>query len=268
MKRLFLSTIFIFLSWTFLFGNQKLIIQSSTSVKNSGLYEHLLPSFEDQTDIKIYVVAVGTGAAIKNAKNCDGDLLIVHALEQELNFIQEGYGDWRSNLMHNDYVIVGPKTDPAKIRNIGSTTLALRNIKKSESSFMSRGDYSGTHTKEISLWMDADIDPEEYSGTWYLETGAGQISTLNISVAMDAYALTDRASFIALKEKQAHTILLEGLPNLLNQYGIILVSKYHCPDMNIAEAEKFIHWILSAEGQKRISDYKVNNQQLFFTDQN
>ncbi|WP_236743995.1 substrate-binding domain-containing protein [Marinobacter similis] len=170
-----------------------IIVQSTTSTKNSGFYDYLLPMIKKDTGIQVNVVAVGTGQAIKNARRCDGDVLLVHAKEAEEKFVADGYGEYRHDLMYNDFVIIGPKTDPANVANASDVIEALRRIREADAKFASRGDDSGTHKKERTLWQEAGIDPVEGSGQWYLETGSGMGATLNTGVGLSAYVLTDRA---------------------------------------------------------------------------
>ena len=239
-------------------------LQSTTSTQNSGFYDYLLPIFSDVSNIEVRVVAVGTGQAIKNAQNCDGDLLIVHSIISEKKFVESGYGLYRKDLMYNDFIIIGPKTDPAQINISQSVIDALNKIHKSTAIFASRGDESGTHKAELRLWGKANLDPEKFIGRWYRELGLGMGATLNVAVQMDAYVLSDRATWLAFKNKREHQILFEGDKDLFNQYGIIPVNPRICSSVKFKETELFINWILSQEGQKHISSFTINNQQLFF----
>ncbi len=241
-----------------------IIVQSTTSTQNSGLYDSVLPKFRDATGIEARVVAVGTGQALKNAANCDGDVLLVHAKPDEEAFVEAGYGVARANLMYNDFVIVGPGTDPAGIEGAVDAATALSRLAESQAPFASRGDDSGTNKKELGLWHDAKLDPAEASGTWYRETGSGMGATLNIAVGMKAYTLTDRATWLAFENRGDHEILVEGDPSLFNQYGIILVDPEHCPNTRVQAGQTFIDWMLSSEGQAAIAGYQVDGQQLFF----
>ena len=240
------------------------ILQSTTSTANSGLYKHLLPRFKEKTGITVHVVAVGTGQAIRNAKNGDGDVLLVHAKAAEEKFVADGYGVERFDVMYNDFIVVGPASDPAEISKSSSVLHALRRISDSSSLFASRGDDSGTHKKEKSLWQQAGVDPHPHSGKWYRETGSGMGATLNSAIAMDAYTLTDRATWISFKNKGNHRILLQGDQSLFNQYGVILVNPDKHPRVKQAEGRQFIEWILGQEGQSAIASYKLDGQQLFF----
>ncbi|MEM1306339.1 MAG: substrate-binding domain-containing protein [Pseudomonadota bacterium] len=240
-----------------------LLLQSTTSTKNSGLYDHLLPLFEAKTGIGVNVVAVGTGQAIKNAANCDGDVLIVHAKSAEDAFVAEGGGVARHDLMFNDFILVGPEKDPAGINGMTNVSAALQAI-EGDALFASRGDDSGTHKKEMALWATAGIDPTEASGTWYRETGSGMGATLNVAAAMGAYVLTDRATWLAFANKADLEILVEGDPALFNQYGVIRVSEVKCPNVKAAAADRVIAWLLSAKGQAAIASFKRQGTQLFY----
>lgn len=208
---------------------EAIIVQSTTSTKNSGLYDYLLPIIEADTGVRANVVAVGTGQAIKNAMRCDGDVLLVHAKTAEEQFVTDGYGTQRFDLMYNDFVIIGPASDPADLKNAADASDAFQRIKQSGSRFASRGDDSGTHKKERSLWQAAGIDPDPYSGEWYLETGSGMGATLNTGVGLEAYVMTDRATWIKFGNKQDAEILFEGDSRLFNQYGVIPVSRSVAP---------------------------------------
>lgn len=242
---------------------ESIIVQSTTSTANSGLYAHLLPMFEAETGITVHVVAVGTGQAIRNARNCDGDVLLVHAKSAEEAFVADGRGVERFDLMYNDFVFVGPPEDPAKIKG-ESAAGALVKVSKAEAIFASRGDDSGTHKKERALWTTAQIDPSSASGTWYRETGSGMGATLNVAVGMGAYTMTDRATWISFANKADFEIAVEGDKTLFNQYGVILVDPTVCPTVKAAQAQAFIDWLLSEDGQAAIAAYTREGQQLFF----
>ena len=248
-------------SWA---ADKSIILQSTTSTANSGLYDYILPMFTGKTKIKVHVVAVGTGQAIKNAKNGDGDVLLVHAKPAEEKFIDEGYGVKRFDVMYNDYIIVGPPSDPAQITGMKNAEVALKKIAATKSIFTSRGDNSGTHRKELSLWKGTGSDPTAASGTWYRETGSGMGATLNAAVGMGAYSLTDRGTWISFKNKGDFRIVVEGDKTLFNQYGVILVNPSKHSNVKADEGQAFIDWILSDEGQSAIASYKLGGQQLFF----
>jgi tungstate transport system substrate-binding protein len=244
--------------------DKSIIVQSTTSTANSGLFDDLLPRFEEKTGIKVNVVAVGTGQAIKNAQNCDGDVLLVHAKPAEKKFVADGFGTKRDDLMYNDFVIVGPPADPAGVSGMKDGPAALKKIAEAEAIFASRGDDSGTHKKEQALWKDAGVDIKAASGGWYRETGSGMGATLNAGVGMGAYVMTDRATWISFKNKGDFAIQVEGDDDLFNQYGVIPVAKDKCPSVKADLAQTFADWLLSEEGQQAIASFKINDQQLFF----
>ena len=245
-------------------ADRSIVLQSTTSTANSGLYDHILPRFTDATGVRVDVVAVGTGQAIKNARNGDGDVLLVHAKSAEETFVEDGYGVERFDVMYNDFVIVGPPGDPADVAGMTDAIAALAKIAKSGAVFASRGDDSGTHKKEMALWRMAGIDPVIDSGGWYRETGSGMGATLNVAVGMDAYALTDRGTWISFSNRGEHGVLVEGDDALFNQYGVILVNPARHANVKSADGQAFIDWILSDEGQAAIASYRLGGQQLFF----
>lgn len=239
-------------------------VQSTTSTQNSGLFDHILPIFQDATGIEVRVVAVGTGQAIRNAGNGDGDVLFVHSTPAEEAFVAEGNGVSRADVMYNDFVIVGPPSDPAGVAGMEDVTAALTKIAEAEAPFASRGDDSGTHKAEMRLWEAAGVDAAAASGEWYRETGSGMGATLNTGTGMGAYVMTDRATWIAFGNKGDYGIVVEGDPRLFNQYGIILVSPDAHPHIKADLGQQFVDWILSADGQAAIAAYEVAGQQLFF----
>ncbi|MGR3697185.1 MAG: extracellular solute-binding protein, partial [Roseovarius sp.] len=214
------------------------------------------------------VVAVGTGQAIKNAENGDGDVLFVHAKAAEEKFVAEGHGLQRSDVMYNDFILVGPPNDPAGIAGTTDIVAALTKIAEAGATFASRGDDSGTHKAELKLWKEAGIDAAAASGDWYRETGSGMGATLNTGTAMGAYVLTDRATWISFGNKGEYQIAVEGDTRLFNQYGIILVNPAKHENVKAEAGQAFIDWVLSAEGQQAIADYKIDGQQLFFPNAN
>ncbi|MBI2586178.1 MAG: substrate-binding domain-containing protein [Rhodospirillales bacterium] len=243
---------------------KSIIVQSTTSTQNSGLYKHLLPIFEKKTGIKVHVVAVGTGQAIKNAANGDGDVLLVHAESAEEQFVKDGWGVERFDLMYNDYIVVGPPADPAKVGGMKDAKEAFKKIAAAQAPFVSRGDNSGTHKAELQLWKAAGVDPKKASGKWYREAGSGMGAALNTGVGMGAYVLTDRGTWISFKNKGDFKIQVEGAKDLFNQYGIMLVNPKKHPKVKAKEGQAFIDWLLGSEGQKAIADFKLAGRQLFF----
>ena len=259
--------LFLFIYLSFIktsFSKEFITLQSTTSTQNSGLYDYILPIFSKKYNIDVRVVAVGTGQAIKNAQNCDGDVLIVHSKTSEENFVKSGYGLYRQNLMYNDFIVIGPKNDPAKINSSQNAFEVFKKIYDEKSIFSSRGDESGTHKAEIKIWNEINLETNKFNGNWYRELGLGMGATLNVAVQMDAYTLSDRATWLAFNNKREHKILFEGDKSLFNQYGIIPVNPKKCPTVKFNLSEKFIYWMLSKEGQKKIASFKVNGYQLFF----
>ncbi len=244
-------------------AGETIILQSTTSTQNSGLLDWLLPKFAEKTGIRVKVVAVGTGQALKNAARGDGDVVLVHARAAEEEFIRKGFGVDRRDVMYNDFVIVCPKSDPAGIKGMKDAAAALRRIAETRTPFVSRGDDSGTHKKEMVLWKAAGIDPRQASGTWYREAGRGMGATLNMAAAMNACALSDRATWIAHNNRGDLTIVVEGDRRLFNQYGVMLVNPKRHPHVKERAARAFIDWLTGAEGQRLIGQYRLKGQQLF-----
>jgi len=241
-----------------------IVVQSTTSTQNSGLLDYILPGFEAETGIDVRVVAVGTGQAIRNAVNGDGDVLLVHSKPAEEQFVADGWGVERFDVMYNDFILVGPKSDPAGVRGGTDILAALTAVAEVEAPFASRGDDSGTHKSEMSHWQAAGINPTGASGTWYRETGSGMGATLNVASGMGAYALTDRATWQSFGNKGNLEVLVEGDPRLFNQYGIILVNPEKHPRARAAAGQRFIDWLIGPDGQAAIASYKLDGQQLFF----
>ncbi len=256
---------FLFLTCVSFADEQRsIILQSTTSTRNSGLFDHILPMFTATTGIKINVVAVGTGQALKNGRKGDGDVLLVHALKAEEEFVREGYGVKRQDVMYNDFIIVGPQGDPAQIVGVTNILQALDKIAASQTLFISRGDSSGTHQKERALWQMLGKDVASESGGWYRESGSGMGATLNIAVGMGAYTLTDRSTWIAFQNRADFEILSEGDPLLFNQYGVIQVNPARHPHVKSDEGNAFISWLTGKPGQAAINSYQLDGQQLFF----
>jgi tungstate transport system substrate-binding protein len=241
-----------------------IIVQSTTSTQNSGLFEHILPLFTKKTGIEVRVVAVGTGQALKNAQKGDGDVVLVHSQPDEEKFVADGWGVKRYPVMYNDFIIVGPATDPAKIAGMKQAPEALKKIAEAQTPFASRADDSGTHKAELKLWHEAGVDPKASSGSWYLETGSGMGATLNIAVGKQAYALTDRGTWLAFANKGDFKVMVEGDNKLFNQYGVILVNPAKHPNVKAKQGQAFIDWLTGPEGQAAIANYKIDGQQLFF----
>jgi len=251
-------------SWTSQAFAEQIILQSTTSTANSGLYEAILPLFRETSGVVVHVVAVGTGQAIKNARNGDADVLLVHAKAAEEQFVANGFGVERLDVMFNDFIIVGPPEDGANIRGMDSAAAALAVLSSSGEFFVSRGDDSGTHKKELALWRESGIDPSGGSGSWYLETGSGMGASLNVAVGKNAYILTDRGTWLSFENRQQHEILVEGDEALFNQYGVILVNPEKHPHVNAQAGQQFIDWITGPVGQAAIAAYKLNDEPLFF----
>ncbi len=245
-------------------GETFITVASTTSTANSGLFDHLLPAFERQHGVEVRVVAVGTGQALRIARNGDADVLLVHHRPSEEAFVADGYGVSRLDLMYNDFVLVGPVADPARIGQTSDVAQAFRKIAASGAIFASRGDDSGTHKAERALWRTAGVDTPAAGGDWYRETGAGMGTTLNIAVGLDAYTLSDRATWIAHKNKGDLALLFQGDRRLFNQYGVILVSPRRHPHVKATEGQAFVDWLVSDRGQAAIAAFAVDGQQLFF----
>jgi tungstate transport system substrate-binding protein len=241
-----------------------ILLQSTTSTQNSGLFDHILPIFTAQSGIDVRVVAVGTGQAIRNAANGDGDVLFVHAKASEEAFVAAGDGVERFDVMYNDFVIVGPPSDPAGVAGTVDVVDALTRIAAAKAPFASRGDDSGTHKAELGLWQQARVGVAEASGGWYRETGSGMGATLNLGVAMGAYIMTDRASWTAFGNKGDFQIAVQGDARLFNQYGIILVNPEKHPNVRAELGQVFVDWVISAAGQAAIAGFTRDGQQLFF----
>ena len=242
-----------------------IILQSTTSVRDSGLYDYILPVFKNEYNIEVRVVAVGTGQAIKNSMRCDGDLLISHHKESEEKFVSDGFGLYRKEFMYNDYVLIGPSNDPAKIGISDSIVDSLNLIRKNKFGFVSRGDESGTHKKELKLWNLTNFYPNPRNDHWYYSVGQGMGGSLNIAVNKNAYILSDRSTWVSFNNKRNHKILVENEPNLYNYYGVIPINPKKCPDTKKDATDKFIVWLNSQKTKKLISSFKVKGQQLFFT---
>nr|VFK46258.1 MAG: tungstate transport system substrate-binding protein [Candidatus Kentron sp. TC]VFK58879.1 MAG: tungstate transport system substrate-binding protein [Candidatus Kentron sp. TC] len=239
-------------------------VASTTSTRNSGLYEHILPIFQNETDIEVRVVAVGTGQAIRLAERGDADVLFVHHKASEEKFVADGFGIKRYPVMYNDFVVVGPKDDPAGVKGMKDASDALAKVADARAPFASRGDDSGTHKAEKKLWKIAKRDVKAASGAWYRETGSGMGATLNTASGMNAYTLTDRGTWLNFKNRGELVILVEGDPRLYNEYGVILVNPGKHPHVKKEASRTFIDWLLSKPGRDAIASYRINGKQPFF----
>jgi tungstate transport system substrate-binding protein len=243
---------------------QFITVASTTSTEESGLFGYLLPAFTKETGIQVRVVAVGTGQALKIGERGDCDVVFVHDRPAELTFVEHGFGIDRREVMYNDFILVGPKSDPAHVDGGKDIVASVREIADAKAPFVARGDDSGTSKAEMRLWKEAGIDPKTADGGWYRDTGSGMGPTLNTAAAMDGYALSDRGTWLNFKNKQNLTIVVESDRRLFNQYGVMLVNPAKHPHVKQDLGRKFIDWLTSASGQKAIADYRINGAQLFF----
>jgi tungstate transport system substrate-binding protein len=265
-RRTFFALIFAFAT---LAGNAQerfITVASTTSTEQSGLFGYLLPIFEKKTGIQVRVVAVGTGQALDLARRGDADVVFVHAKAAEEKFLAEGQGVKRYPVMYNDFVLIGPKSDTVKIAGDKDILEALRKIQGARAAFVSRGDRSGTHMAELTLWQEAGIDIDKSKGPWYRDTGQGMGPALNTASSMNAYILADRGTWLAFKNRGDLTILVEGDKRLFNQYGVMLVNPDKHPTVKKELGQTFIDWLVSSEGQKAIAGYKIGGEQLFYPD--
>ncbi len=264
------STIAVTFAFLVLFCTQavaqekSIVVASTTSTQDSGLFKHILPRFEAKTGIKVRVIAQGTGQALDTGRRGDADVVFVHAKPQEQKFVADGFGVRRFDVMYNDFVLIGPKSDPAGIAGTKDIAAALAAIKAKQAPFVSRGDRSGTHQAELALWKAAGIDIAADKGPWYREIGQGMGAALNTASAMNAYVLADRGTFISFKNRGELAVAVAGDRRLFNQYGIILVSPEKFSHVRKDQGQAFIDWITSAEGQSAIGEYRIGGQQLFF----
>jgi tungstate transport system substrate-binding protein len=248
--------------------DKSIVVSSTTSTQDSGLFGHILPLFKAKTGIEVKVVSQGTGQALDTARRGDADVVFVHAKAQEEKFIAEGFGVKRFPVMYNDFVLIGPKSDPAGIKGMKDVSAALKAIKEKGAPFISRGDKSGTHVAEINLWKAAGIDIDQDKGPWYKSIGQGMGAALNTASAGNAYVLADRGTWLSFKNRGDLVIAVEGDKRLFNQYGVILVNPAKHPNVKKDLGQQFIDWLVSPEGQKAIADYKINGQQLFYPNAN
>src|ERR1700756_2494409 len=243
--------------------DQTIIVASTTSTQDSGLFGYLLPIVKERTGVEVKVLAQGTGQALDTARRGDADVVFVHAKSAEEKFLAEGFGVKRYPVMYNDFVLIGPQDDPAGVKG-KDIVAALRTIKQKAAPFISRGDRSGTHIAELELWKDAGIDVAAEKGPWYREIGQGMGAALNMASAADAYVLADRGTWLSFRNRGVLTIVVEGDKRLFNQYGVMLVNPAEHPNVKVALGQQFIDWLVSPEGQKTIAGYKINAQQLFY----
>jgi tungstate transport system substrate-binding protein len=243
---------------------KSIVVASTTSTEDSGLFGYILPQFKQKSGIDVKVVALGTGQALDMARRGDADVALVHAREEEEKFVAEGFGVKRYSVMYNDFVIIGPKNDPASVVGARQATFALRAIKAKSAPFISRGDNSGTHIAEINLWHAAGIDIAKEAGPWYRSIGQGMGAALNIAAASEAYLLSDRGTWISFKNKAELVIAVEGDRLLFNQYSVILVNPAKHPHVKKEFGQQFIDWLLSQEGQQAIANYKIEGEQVFW----
>jgi tungstate transport system substrate-binding protein len=239
-------------------------VASTTSTEQSGLFRHILPIFTAETGITVRVVALGTGQALDVGRRGDADVVFVHDRVAEEKFVADGFGGPRRHVMFNDFVVVGPAADPARVNGLRDTNDALKRIAEARAPFISRGDRSGTHAAELRLWQLAGVDPVAGRGAWYREVGQGMGPALNTAAAQGAYVLTDRGTWLSFRNRQDLRIVVEGDARLFNQYGVMLVNPQRHPSVKAADGQRFIDWILSPAGQAAIAGYKINGEQLFF----
>jgi tungstate transport system substrate-binding protein len=243
---------------------RSILVASTTSTEQSGLFAHLLPRFTAKTGIAVKVVAVGTGQALDIGRRGDADVVLVHDRAAEDKFMAEGNGVKRFDVMHNDFVIVGPRSDPAHVSGDKDVVSALRKIAAARPPFISRGDKSGTHAAELRYWHEAGVEIGQIKGEWYKDIGQGMGPALNAASALNAYTLADRGTWLSFKNRGDLAILVEGDKRLFNQYGVMLVNPAKHPHVKAADGQAFVDWLVSPEGQRAIADYKVAGEQLFF----
>ena len=240
-----------------------IVVASTTSTEQSGLFKHLLPAFEAKTGIAVKVVALGTGQALDAARRGDADVVLVHDRPAEEKFLAEGFATQRQDVMYNDFVVVGPKADPARVRG-NDVVAAFGKLAAAKAPFVSRGDRSGTHSAELRTWKEAGIDLNAVKGEWYRDVGQGMGPALNAASALDAYILADRGTWLSFKNRGELAILVEGDKRLFNPYGVMLVNPSKYPSVKAKEGQAFIDWLVSPEGQAAIASYKIAGEQLFF----
>lgn len=263
-RRTLVALLIAFVSFAAQAQDRFIVVASTTSTEQSGLFGHLLPIFERKSGIQVRVVALGTGQALDLARRGDADVVFVHAKAAEEKFLADGHGVKRFPVMFNDFVLIGPKSDPARIAGNKDITEALKKIQSTQVPFVSRGDKSGTHMAELDLWKATGIDLDKAKGPWYRDTGQGMGPALNTAASMNAYLLADRGTWLAFKNRGDLAILVEGDKRLYNQYGVMLVNPDKHPTVKKELGQAFIDWLVSPEGQRAIADYKIGGEQLFF----
>ncbi len=244
-------------------GDNILKILSTTSTRDSGFYDYIIPEFNKIYDIEVYVIATGTGHALDNARKCNGDILITHSPRLEKDFVSSGHGVDRAPFMLNDFIVIGPKNDPAKISKSINVISAFQKLYKAKAVFISRGDNSGTHLSELNIWSQSGYNPKIHSGEWYLESGQGMGATLNVAIGSNSYTYTDRATWSNFDNKQNHIILYSGDKNMINQYSITRISPTKCPNIDIENSNLLRNWLISNDGQTAIREFKINNETMF-----
>lgn len=267
-RRLLIAAASLAIAGSALAQDKSIVVASTTSTQDSGLFGHILPMFKAKTGIDVKVVAQGTGQALDTARRGDADVVFVHAKPAEEKFLSEGFGVKRYPVMYNDFILIGPKSDPAGIKGSKDIVAALGAIKAKGADFISRGDKSGTHQAELNLWKVAGIDIAKDKGPWYKEIGQGMGAALNTASASNAYVLADRGTWLSFKNRGDLAIAVEGDKRLFNQYGVMLVNPAKHPSVKKDLGQQFIDWLVSSEGQKAIADYKINGEQLFYPNAN
>jgi tungstate transport system substrate-binding protein len=263
-RALLVVTVFAFIGQSAAAEEQFITVASTTSTQDSGLFGHLLPLFTARTGIAVRVVAQGTGQALDTARRGDADVVFVHAKDAEAKFLAEGHGVKRYAVMYNDFVLIGPASDPASIKGSKDIAAALKAISAEAAPFVSRGDRSGTHIAELKLWQLAGIDPVADKGAWYKEIGQGMGAALNTAAALGAYVLSDRGTWLSFRNRGDLTTVVEGDQRLFNRYGVMLVNPEKHPTVKQELGQRFIDWLISPEGQRAIAGYKINGEQLFY----
>jgi len=263
-RRLFIALLTLLMPALAAAQDNSIVVASTTSTEDSGLFHHILPLFKAKTGIDVKVVAQGTGQALDTARRGDADVVFVHAKSAEEAFLAQGFGVRRYPVMYNDFVLIGPKKDPAGVAGSKDIVAALKVLHDKQISFVSRGDRSGTHLAELALWKAAGIEPGVNTGAWYKSIGQGMGAALNTAVALDAYVLSDRGTWLAFGNKADLDIAVQGDKRLFNQYGVMLVNPQKHPHVKAAAGQQFIDWLVSPEGQRAIADYRINGSQLFY----